>query len=120
MAAAGRCGNDVRRLYNPSAKLVPLMTLYKPLASLFLLVSIPCLLQGQTPASAPPPTVFGYADFSAQAKIEEKFLAVPDAKLAGPPSHTWPRHPKIIRRPNMSRRSFAPPASIPGLFPTAF
>jgi N-acetylated-alpha-linked acidic dipeptidase len=27
--------------------------------------------------------VFGYADFSAEAKIEEKFLAVPDAKLAG-------------------------------------
>jgi N-acetylated-alpha-linked acidic dipeptidase len=83
MAAAGRCGNDVRRLYNPSAKLVPLMTLYKPLASLFLLVSIPCLLQGQSPAPAPSPSVFGYADFSAQAKIEEKFLAVPDAKLAG-------------------------------------
>lgn len=27
--------------------------------------------------------VAGYADFTAQAKIEEKFLAVPDAKLAG-------------------------------------
>ena len=29
------------------------------------------------------PAVFGYNDFSAQAKIEEKFLAVPDSKLAG-------------------------------------
>ena len=28
-------------------------------------------------------TVFGYSNFSAQAKIEEKFLAVPDAKMAG-------------------------------------
>ena len=27
--------------------------------------------------------VAGYADFTAQAKIEEEFLAVPDAKLAG-------------------------------------
>jgi N-acetylated-alpha-linked acidic dipeptidase len=29
------------------------------------------------------PSVFGYKDFTAQAKVEEKFLAVPDAKLAG-------------------------------------
>jgi N-acetylated-alpha-linked acidic dipeptidase len=29
------------------------------------------------------PVVFGYHDFAAQAKIEEQFLAVPDAKLAG-------------------------------------
>lgn len=29
------------------------------------------------------PAVFGYRDFSAEAQIEEKFLKVPDAKLAG-------------------------------------
>ena len=28
-------------------------------------------------------TVFGYADFTAQAKVDAQFLAVPDAKLAG-------------------------------------
>jgi N-acetylated-alpha-linked acidic dipeptidase len=39
----------------------------------------PAFLSGQSTAQA----VFGYADFTAQSKIEEKFLAVPDAKLAG-------------------------------------
>jgi N-acetylated-alpha-linked acidic dipeptidase len=34
-------------------------------------------------ASAQAPAVFGYADFSAQAKIDAQFLAVPDARLAG-------------------------------------
>ena len=38
-------------------------------------------IPAQTPATAP--TVFGYTDFSAESKIEQKFLAVPDAKLAG-------------------------------------
>ena len=33
----------------------------------------------QTPAAS----VFGYQDFTAQSKIDAKFLAVPDAKLAG-------------------------------------
>jgi len=59
------------------------MTVYKPLASLFLLVSIPCSLHAQSQTPAPSPKVFGYANFAAQAKIEEKFLSVPDAKLAG-------------------------------------
>ena len=65
------------------------MNVYKSVASLFLLVSIPGLLQGQSPAPSPAPPVFGYADFSAQAKIEDKFLSVPNAKLAG-------RHLKIL------------------------
>jgi N-acetylated-alpha-linked acidic dipeptidase len=34
-------------------------------------------------AQSPAPTVFGYADFTTESRIEEKFLAVPDAKLAG-------------------------------------
>jgi N-acetylated-alpha-linked acidic dipeptidase len=33
--------------------------------------------------SSAQPAVFGYRDFAAEARIEEKFLAVPDAKLAG-------------------------------------
>ena len=40
--------------------------------------------QSPAPPSQPAqPAVFGYADFTAQAKIEAQFLAVPDAKLAG-------------------------------------
>jgi N-acetylated-alpha-linked acidic dipeptidase len=54
------------------------MTVRNPLA--FLLLSlIPAALAAQAAA----PTVFGYADFAAQAKIEATFLAVPDAQLAG-------------------------------------
>jgi len=34
-------------------------------------------------AQSPAPTVFGYADFTTESRIEEKFLAVPDARLAG-------------------------------------
>ncbi len=32
---------------------------------------------------APPSSVFGFHDFSAQARLDQTFLAVPDAKLAG-------------------------------------
>jgi len=35
------------------------------------------------PAQSAPQAVFGYADFGPQAAIEERFLAVPDAVLAG-------------------------------------
>lgn len=57
------------------------MNSFKPLSLLCSLCLVPVALSAQSPAAAP--TVFGYADFAAQAKIEEKFLAVPDAKLAG-------------------------------------
>jgi N-acetylated-alpha-linked acidic dipeptidase len=56
-----------------------------PLPSLLLLALTPSLLSAQSA----PPTIFGYADFTAQSRIEEKFLAVPNAKLAG-------RHLKIL------------------------
>src|SRR3954468_11321118 len=36
-----------------------------------------------TPAPVGKDSVFGYTDFSKQAGIEQKFLAVPSAKLAG-------------------------------------
>jgi len=58
------------------------MNLHKPLASLLFLALVPRLVSAQNVAPAAP-AVFGYADFTAQAKIEEKFLAIPDAKLAG-------------------------------------
>jgi N-acetylated-alpha-linked acidic dipeptidase len=64
------------------------MTVRKPLPFLFVLmlvlsalVSAPLL--GQDSAQPVTPKVFGYTDFTAQSRIEEKFLAVPDAKLAG-------------------------------------
>jgi N-acetylated-alpha-linked acidic dipeptidase len=43
--------------------------------------------------------VFGYADFTAQAKIEEKFLAVPDAKLAGEHLKTLTAEPHLAATP---------------------
>jgi N-acetylated-alpha-linked acidic dipeptidase len=54
--------------------------------SAFIARPLPAQKTVQTPA---PPTVFGYRDFSAEAKIEAKFLAVPDPALAG-------RHLKIL------------------------
>jgi N-acetylated-alpha-linked acidic dipeptidase len=62
------------------------MTVRPPLATLLLLALAPGLLPAQSSA---PPAVFGYADFTVQSRIEEKFLAVPDARLAG-------RHLKIL------------------------
>ncbi len=54
------------------------MTARNPLPSLLLWL-VPTALAAQSAA----PTVFGYTDFTAQAKIESTFLAVPDAQLAG-------------------------------------
>ena len=46
--------------------------------------------------TAPTPrTVFGYKDFSAQARIDQTFLAVPDAKLAGEELKTLTAAPHI-------------------------
>ena len=59
------------------------MTIRKSLAFLVALALIPTSLSAQSTSQPATPTVFGYTDFAAQAKIEEKFLAVPDAKLAG-------------------------------------
>ena len=42
-----------------------------------------------------PKSVFGYRDFSAQAKIDRQFLAVPDAKLAGEELKTLTAAPHI-------------------------
>jgi N-acetylated-alpha-linked acidic dipeptidase len=45
--------------------------------------------------SGVPQSVFGYRDFSAQAKIDRQFLAVPDAKLAGEELKTLTASPHI-------------------------
>jgi N-acetylated-alpha-linked acidic dipeptidase len=81
--------------------MVVFMIVSKPIASLFLLVSIPCLMMGQSEAAAPAASqaVYGYVDFTAQAKIEEKFLAVPDAKLAGQHLKTLTAEPHLAATP---------------------
>ena len=45
--------------------------------------------------AATPGTVFGYKDFSAQARIDQSFMAVPDAKLAGEELKTLTAAPHI-------------------------
>jgi N-acetylated-alpha-linked acidic dipeptidase len=51
-----------------------------PVSAWLLCAGRPASVQAQ---AAAPQAVFGYANFDAQAAIEEKFLAVPDARLAG-------------------------------------
>ncbi len=51
------------------------------------------------PAQAPSQTSLGYADFSAEAKVEEKFLAVPDPKLAGEELKTLTAEPHLAASP---------------------
>ena len=72
------------------------MIVRKPLASFLLLALIPCPVPAQ---SAAQPAVFGYTDFSSQAKIEEKFLTVPDAKLAGEELKTLTAVPHLAATP---------------------
>jgi N-acetylated-alpha-linked acidic dipeptidase len=52
-----------------------------------------------TVAQSAPAAVFGYTDFAAQAKIEESFLAVPDAKLAGEHLKTLTAEPHLASTP---------------------
>jgi N-acetylated-alpha-linked acidic dipeptidase len=54
---------------------------------------LPLALASQTASSSQ--NVFGYRDFSAQAKIDQAFLAVPDAKLAGEELKTLTAAPHI-------------------------
>ena len=55
----------------------------KPLLFFLLLALDPGFLSAQQAPQPVQPAVFGFRDFTAQAKVEEKFLAVPDAQLAG-------------------------------------
>jgi N-acetylated-alpha-linked acidic dipeptidase len=78
------------------------MKLCKPLAAVLLLALIAGPLFAQSGLqSAPPatPVVFGYTDFTAQAKIEEKFLSVPDAALAGQHLKTLTAEPHLASTP---------------------
>jgi N-acetylated-alpha-linked acidic dipeptidase len=75
------------------------MTVRRPLAILPVVVLIPFLVRGAMPAQSGQQTVFGYADFSKQAKIEEKFLAVPDTKLASEALKTLTAEPHLASTP---------------------
>ena len=59
------------------------------------------MAQISTAATAPaaPKQVFGYRDFSKEAGIEDKFLAVPNAKLAGEHLKTLTAEPHIASSP---------------------
>jgi N-acetylated-alpha-linked acidic dipeptidase len=56
-------------------------------------------LKAQNAASAKPAQVFGYTDFTREAGIEQKFLAVPNAKLAGEALKTLTAEPHIASSP---------------------
>ena len=57
------------------------------------------LLRAQTASTAAPQSVFGYANFDAESKIEDKFLAVPDAKVAGLDLKTLTAEPHMAATP---------------------
>ena len=72
------------------------MTLPRSIALILSLAQIPSLAIAQSSA---PATVFGYPDFSAEAKTETDFLAVPDPKLAGEELKTLTAAPHVAGTP---------------------
>ena len=69
-----------------------------PLVLLFLALAPGPHLQN-TGASVAPSSAFGYTDFSKQAAFEEKFLAVPSARLAGEELKTLTAEPHVAATP---------------------
>jgi len=68
----------------------------------FVSVFIACVLglsSHPSPAQAVPQGSFGFTDFAAEAKLEEKFLAVPDPKLAGEDLKTLTAEPHLAATP---------------------
>ena len=65
----------------------------RALASYLCLSALAASLPAQTTST--PQSLFGYRDFSAQSKIDQQFLAVPDAKLAGEELKTLTASPHI-------------------------
>ncbi|MGD0098315.1 MAG: M28 family peptidase, partial [Terracidiphilus sp.] len=74
------------------------MTRYN-LVVLVLFAFIPGALPAQYLAPLAVEAVFGYRDFTTQARIEEKFLAVPDAALAGQHLKTLTAEPHLASTP---------------------
>src|SRR6516225_631223 len=79
------------------------MTLRKSLAivpaAVLILLILHAVLPAVLPAQSGHPAVFGYTDFTKQAKIEEEFLAVPDPKLAGEELKTLTAEPHLASTP---------------------
>jgi N-acetylated-alpha-linked acidic dipeptidase len=75
----------------------------KPLAVFLLLPLICSARAGQNAASSTPPAVFGYRDFTAESRIEARFLAVPDAALAGQHLKTLTSEPHLSASPGDRR-----------------
>ena len=76
------------------------MTLRLALAVLLVSsVLVPNTITAQKPGLAGNDRVFGYTDFSKEAGIEQKFLAVPNAKLAGEHLKTLTAEPHIASSP---------------------
>ncbi len=69
-----------------------------------LLALVPGLQPAHSGLHAAPAAVFGYKDFSQQAAIEARFLAVPSAKLAGAELKTLTAEPHMAATPG-DRRS---------------
>ena len=69
------------------------------------LLALPAVLSTLLPSSrlaaqaTPPPTSLGYSDFSAEARLEEKFMAVPDPQLAGEELKTLTLEPHLAATP---------------------
>ena len=75
------------------------MTLRTALALSLFSALFPNTMTAQTAAPAGPARILGYTDFSKEAGIEEKFLAVPNAKLAGEHLKTLTAEPHIASSP---------------------
>ncbi len=70
------------------------------LLSAFLLLAFrPGPIIPQSPALSAPAAVLGYSDFTAEAKIESEFLAIPNAKLAGEHLKTLTAEPHMSATP---------------------
>jgi len=67
--------------------------------TLLALLVLPTLPPALLRAQSAPAAVFGYNDFTAEAKIERQFLAVPDAKLAGEELKTLTAVPHLAATP---------------------
>ena len=77
----------------------PNMTLRTPLVLSLLLSLSAAAPFAQTGNPPPQQPVFGYSDFSREAKIEQQFLAVPDPKLAGEELKTLTAEPHVAGTP---------------------
>jgi N-acetylated-alpha-linked acidic dipeptidase len=75
------------------------MTLRLVFALALLSVLVPAAVSAQTTPAGEPTRVLGYSDFGKEAKIEDKFLAVPNAKLAGEELKALTAEPHVASTP---------------------